>query len=449
MMNSYDIAYALGVGVSAPYWLIKPSARRKVLGAFSSRMGRVPTRDTSRPALMLHAVSLGEINATRALVQMLAGQRPDLQFIISTTTETGFARAQELYGAMPGVTLIRYPLDFSGAVNRVLDALRPSVVVLMELELWPNFLRACKRRGIPVLLINGRMSDHSYSRYSLARPIVSRMLRRLTVVCVQEQEYADRFIELGAPPEIVAVTGTMKFDTAQVVDRVDGDEALATAVGLWPGAEPIWVCGSTGPGEEQIILSVYRRLLGRFSRLRLVIVPRKPERFDEVAQLIEAHKFRIVRRSRPGQLPTGGVIPPVVLGDTMGELRKFYSLASIVFVGRSLVDLGPRQRGSDMIEPAALARPILCGPWTQNFAEPVKKLLAHEAMLQVPDGEALFEGMSVLLSTPLEAAAMARRAREVVIREQGATARHAKLILSALARVHPTNPKPAAAAVGS
>jgi len=413
---------------------MKGSARRKVFGAFSSRLGVTSTRDLSLPALMIHAVSLGEINATRSLVQMLKSAKPDLQFIISTTTETGFARAQELYGLVPDMTIVRYPLDFSPAVNRLLDSLRPTAVALMELELWPNFLKACEQRGVPVVLVNGRLSDHSFDRYQLVRPLVARMLKRLAAICVQEQVYADRVLYLGALPERVAVTGTMKFDTAQVVDRIEGDEALATAVGLWPGAEPIWVCGSTGPGEETILLDVYRALLERFSRLRLVIVPRKPERFDAVAKLIESHKFRVIRRSNPGYVPPNSPIPAVILGDTMGELRKFYSLASIVFVGRSIVDLGPRQRGSDMIEPAALARPIVVGQWTHNFAEPVKKLLAAEAMLVAPDGEALFDAMTVLLSTPLEAASMARRAREVVVREQGATLKHARLILRALER---------------
>lgn len=179
MINAYDIAYGLGVGVSAPFWLAKPAARRKVFKAFRQRMGLVPARDAARAAVMIHAVSLGEMNATRALVQALSAARPELQFIVSTTTDTGYAAGQKAYGANPDVILIRYPLDFSPAVNRVLDALWPSAVVLMELEVWPNFLRSCVKRNIPVVLVNGRLTASSYRNYRLGRPLVASMFRSL------------------------------------------------------------------------------------------------------------------------------------------------------------------------------------------------------------------------------------------------------------------------------
>src|SRR3954454_12949360 len=183
MVNHYDIAYGLGVGVSAPYWLIKPSARKKVLTAFRQRMGRLdsaagePPRDMARPAVMIHAVSLGEINATQSLVSMLKQANPVPHIIISTTTETGYARASQLYGGMASLTVIRYPLDFSAAVTRVLDGLRPDVVVLMELEVWPNFLKACERRDIPVVLVNGLLTTASHRRYRMIRPVAAGMFR--------------------------------------------------------------------------------------------------------------------------------------------------------------------------------------------------------------------------------------------------------------------------------
>jgi 3-deoxy-D-manno-octulosonic-acid transferase len=432
MLNAYDIAYGLGVGFSSPFWLAKPSARRKVLGAFRERMGHVSPRDQSHPAILLHAVSLGEVNATTALVRLLREKRPDLNYIISTTTQTGWDRARQLYGNDSDVTLIRYPLDFSHAVERVLDALHPALVVLMELEVWPNFLSKCRQRGIPVVLANGRLTTRSFARYKLIRPIAAAMFRRLDRLCVQDETYAQRFIELGAPPHHVEITGTMKFDSALVADRIEGDEMLAQAIGLRPSPDPVWVCGSTGPGEEEVILRQYRELLKRFSRLRLVIVPRKPERFDEVAQIIESFRFRVFRRSRREKLPADPPIPPVILGDTMGELRTFYSLATIVFVGRSLIDLGSRQHGSDMIEPAALAKPIIVGPFTANFDGPVRKFRAAEALMEADDGPSLGESIRVLLHTPAEATAMGRRAQAVVRREQGATERHVVAIIALL-----------------
>jgi 3-deoxy-D-manno-octulosonic-acid transferase len=432
VINFYDIVYGAIVAIGSPYWLIKPSARAKVLRALRGRMGNVPRRDPGRPAVMIHAVSLGEMNATRALVAMLQQARPDLHIIISTTTDTGFARGQQLYGWSPDVSIIRYPLDFSKAVERVLARLRPQLVVLMELEVWPNFLLHCERRRIPVILVNGRLTESSFRRYALYPRAVAPTFARLARACVQDETYAKRFVEVGVSPARVQVTGTMKFDTAQVADRIPGDEQLAAALGLKPEIETIWVCGSSGPGEEEIVLRVYRQLVTRFSRLRLVIVPRKPERFDEVAGIIESFKFRALRRSRNEEPPIDPPVPPVILGDTMGELRKFYSLADVVFVGRTLVDLGPRQHGSDMIEPAALAKPVVVGPYTGNFAEVMRKLREADAVMEASNEDAFAQAVSVLLSTPDEAKAMGRRAQDVVKREQGATARHAQIILGLL-----------------
>jgi 3-deoxy-D-manno-octulosonic-acid transferase len=441
MINAYDIAYGLGLGLAAPFWLLKSSARRKVFKALGQRMGRVESRaDASCPAVMIHAVSLGEMNATRALVAKLRDARPGLQFIISTTTETGFNRGAELYGSAADCRLIRYPLDFTPAVARVLDGLKPSLVVLMELEVWPNFLHQCQKRGIPVLLVNGRLTESSYRNYRIARPLAGAMFRRLALVCAQDQAYADRFVALGAAPDRIRVTGTMKFDNAQVADRIDGAEQIAEAVALRPGNEQIWVCGSTGPGEEQIVLDVYRALLPGHPTLRLVIVPRHPERFDEVAQLIERAAFPLTRRSTAplGSPPVAphSSVPPVVLGDTMGELRKFYSLADIVLVGRTLVDLGPRQHGSDMIEPAGLAKPVVVGPFTGNFTEVMNAFRAADAIEEAGESRQLAGVVQRLLTDAAFAAAMGRRAQDVVRREQGATRRHVDLILEHLPGRH-------------
>ena len=256
MINRYDIVYSLGLSLAAPYWLIKPSARRKVFRALRERMGHVAARNPSRPAIMIHAVSVGEVNATPALVQMLRRAREGMNFIISTTSETGWERSKQLYGDNANVTLIRYPLDFSRGITRVLDRLKPALVVLMELEIWPNFLRHCRHHGIPVVLANGRLSEQSFRNYKLIRPVVASMFRRIAELCVQDDRYAAKFIKLGAPPERVHVTGNMKFDTAEVARRITGDTEVAEAVALFPGQQPIWVCGSTGPGEEEIILRV-------------------------------------------------------------------------------------------------------------------------------------------------------------------------------------------------
>ena len=426
MINCYDIAYGAGVALAAPYWLIKPTARRKVMGAFAQRMGDVKQREGSRPGVMIHAVSLGEMNATRGLVQRLKELRPDVDVVISATTETGYARGVELYGEG---NVIRYPLDFTGAVNRVLERIRPSVVVLMELEAWPNFVLQASRRGVPVVVVNGRITTTSYSRYRLGRLVIGRMFSRLSAVWAQDKEHAERFIGLGARPERVSVTGTMKFDTANVGERVDGAEELKDAVGL-DGAGPVWVCGSTGPGEEMLVLGVYRRLLDANPSLRLCIIPRHPQRFGEVATLIGGNGFPLVRRSQ--SVLGNKSARAVILGDTMGELRKFYALADVVFVGRSLVDLGSRQHGSDMIEPAALGKPVIVGPYTGNFADAMSRFRAAVAMVEVKNEAGLEGAVSEMLTSEAAAREMGERARRVVIQEKGATERHVQMILKYL-----------------
>jgi 3-deoxy-D-manno-octulosonic-acid transferase len=428
MWNLYDIAYGVAFGLSSPYWLIKAKARQKVSKALRQRMGRMPTREGQSPAVLIHAVSLGEINATPALVKLLRQARPDLEIVISVTTDTGYDRGKQLYGSTPNTTVIRFPLDLTTAIVRMLQAIRPSLAVLMELELWPNFLRQCAKSAIPVVLINGRMTAPTFKRYGVVKPITATMLRRLSAVCAQDETYADRFRQLGAPADRVQVTGTMKFDTAQVSDRVDGDDQLASDLAL-NKSDPLWVCGSTGPGEEHIVLDAYRTLLATCPTLRLAIIPRHPQRFNEVAALIAQRGYPLLRRSAR---TTSTSQRPIVLGDTMGELRKFYSLANVVFVGRSLVDLGPRQHGSDMIEPAALAKPIVTGPWTHNFAEAMRKLLDAQAIVEVADDGTLAKVIDGWLKDPAAALAAGRRAQEVVRANQGATARHAEIILRML-----------------
>lgn len=439
-MGFFDLAYAAGLGISAPYWLLKPSARRKVFGALRERMGHEQGRQTSHPAVMIHAVSVGELNATSALVRMLAENRPDLRFVISTTTKTGWERSKELYGQDEKVSLIRYPLDFSWAVKRVLDAQRPSAVILMELEVWPNFTSACAAQEIPIILANGRLTAKSYRNYRLGAPITRHMFSRLSLVCAQEQIYADRFIHAGVPQDRVRVTGTMKFDTAQIATRIAAASEIAASVGLKPGSEKILVCGSTGPEEEKLILDAYAELLRTNAGLRLVLVPRKPERFDEVAELIAARGYTVIRRSKARNNPartsaSESNSSAIILGDTMGELRAFYSLADVVFVGRTLVDLGASQHGSDMIEPAALGKPVIVGPYTGNFTEVMNRFREAGAMIEIradaqtTPAKALQEAIGSLLTSPARRNELGQKAQDIVRANQGATARNVEAIL--------------------
>jgi 3-deoxy-D-manno-octulosonic-acid transferase len=440
-INFYDIVYGIAATATAPIWLLHPRARRKVFAALDQRMGRDTFERGSGAAVFIHAVSLGEINATRTLVTELRRRRPGLRFVISATTEAGFDRGMSLYGSEPDVAVIRYPLDLSAAVQRTLAAARPDVVVLMELEVWPNFVSHCARQRIPVLLVNGRLTETSLGRYRWVRPLVAPTFRRLWRLCVQDEVYRDRFISLGCDPARVEVTGTMKFDSAALGAAADAGALAKIKAEMGLSTGPVWVCGSTGPGEEALLLDVYRRLLGDVQALRLVLVPRKPERFEEVAGLVQATGSVALRRShvKSGKVTAEAAAavgprenPPVVLIDTLGELRDFYALASVVFVGRSLVDLGPRQHGSDMIEPAALGKPIVVGPFTGNFADAMTHFRRAAAVTEVADAPQLYSAMMGLLKNPAAAAAIGAAARQVTQDQRGASARHAEIVLAAM-----------------
>ena len=437
--HPYDIAYRAGLALSWPVWASRHRSRAKVRDALSTRTGRAPVRRGNEPAVLVHAVSVGELNAARGLIEQLKIQRPGVHVIVTTTTTAGHELATKLFADQAGTTVVRFPLDFTTSVNRLLDAVRPTAVVLMELEVWPNFLRLCAARQIPVMVANGRVTASSFRKYRLLGALGRTMFRRLAWCVVQDEVYATRFGQMGVPTDRIAIAGTMKFDTATVGARVPGDEPLARETGLplpaelEPNRPRVWVAGSTGPGEEAIVLDAFARLRAKLPTLRLAIIPRKPERFDEVAELIRSRGFHCLRRSGKAALTDRKQIGrAVVLGDTMGELRKFYALADFVFCGRSLVDLGPKQHGSDMIEPCALAKPTIVGPFTGNFEEPMRAFRSADAITEVADGEQLCRTLDSWLADLTAANAMGERAQQVVVAGKGAVERHLRLLLPLL-----------------
>ena len=357
-----DAVYLLAVLATSPLWLYRMVRHGRYRSGWREKLGAAPVRYGLQPVIWVHCVSLGEANAARTLVDELHSQLPDYRVVVSSTTDTGMAAAMKLFA--PDHLVFRWPLDLSFCVSRALRRMRPDLVVLMEGEFWPNFLAACQWRGIPVVVVNARLgADKGYPRYRALGPLAGKlMFSQLAAVGVQDEVYAERFTALGVPRDRLHLTGMMKFDTAEVADGVAGAAELATSVGIAPGHKLV-VAGGTGPGEERMILNFWRDISSRHAEARLAIVPRKPERFEEVAGLIRSAGFDVVRRS--GRLAGAGELKAdaVILGDTMGELRKFYSVACCVFVGRSLAPMG----GSDMIESAALGRATAFGPHTFNF----------------------------------------------------------------------------------
>ncbi|MFQ5807301.1 MAG: 3-deoxy-D-manno-octulosonic acid transferase [Phycisphaerae bacterium] len=421
-----DLLYGLLVCLGWPFLLYRRLRRGPGSLSLRERFGKVPSRPVSAHCVWLHGVSLGEINATRTIVAQLRLHSPETVVVISSTTQTGLERARALY---PKHTVFRFPLDFSFIIRRVLRRIRPSAIVLMELEVWPNLIEVASAYDIPVMIANGRVTEDT-TMWWFNRPFVGalarRMFRKVRWVGAQDETYAQRFVQLGVPAARVEVSGSVKYDAADIADRIEGQDRLAEEMAIDLG-RPLWVCGSTGPGEEALVLDAYESVLREVPDLQLAIIPRKPERFDEVANLVVERGYACLRRSgRAPLVPSDVPEPrPVFLGDTMGELRKFYALATVVFVGRSLVPLG----GSDVMEAAGLAKPVLVGPHTENFAQAVELLLAGGGGQRVESSDALAAAVTAALRDSARRGQMGRAARETILARRGATARTVARIL--------------------
>jgi 3-deoxy-D-manno-octulosonic-acid transferase len=442
-----DCVYLLAALAITPTVVYRMVRYGRYRTGWANRFGRIARKDPAlKKCIWLHAVSVGEVNAAQTLVKELKNRFSDFEIVISTTTDTGFARATAVFGANHKV--FYFPLDLSFTMRRAFHGIQPTICLLMELEVWPNFVLIADKLHTPVVVVNGRITDRSFSKYKKIKPLAKEIFRRLALVLAQTDEYAQRLIEIGCPPRKVFVTGSLKYDTAQITKKVDGTDELAeqlfgkSSIINHQLSFPLWVAGATGPGEEQIILDVYKQLTQQeqFSSLRLAIVPRKPERFDEVADLIKREGFELIRYSEikkkaaePRQLWSGNPqstentekkiinhqssVNTVILGDTMGDLRKFYSLATIIFAGRSLVPMG----GSDIIEAAALGKCTIFGPSVFNFQQTADDLLAAQGGIMVKDKQELLEMIQKCLSDSDFTEKIARNGQNVIRKNQGAT----------------------------
>ncbi|MCP4611382.1 MAG: 3-deoxy-D-manno-octulosonic acid transferase [Planctomycetes bacterium] len=412
-----DLLYLLAAIAYSPVIIYRAIRYKRYRAGWNQRFGRISRRSPNKKCIWLHAVSVGEVNAAKTIIKQLENKFGDSEIVISTTTDTGFARATNLFSENHQV--FYFPFDFSWIMRRAFGNIRPSVCLLMELEIWPNFVQFAKQLNIPVIVVNGRMSDKSFPRYQKIKPLVKKMFGKISLTLAQTEQYAQRFKELGCPDDKVIVTSSLKYDTAQITDKVEGSDAIAAQLNI--GGERLWIIGASGNDEEKILLDVYQKIKqdDRFADLRLVIVPRKPERFDEVAQLIECRGLPLIRYSR---IKNNTAPPPtnnqaIILGDTMGDLRKFYSLATIIFVGRSLVPMG----GSDMVEAAALGKCTVFGPHAFNFKQTVDALLADSGAIMVKDQEELLQTMQKCLTDSDFAQSIAHNGQEVIRKNQGAT----------------------------
>lgn len=408
------------------------------------------------PRLWLHAVSVGEVLQLEPVLKVLRERRPDVEVVVTTTTATGRDVAR---GKFPDDTVCYFPLDFSWAVRRALDCIQPSAVILVELELWPNFILEADRRGVPLMLINGRLSEHSFRGYRRIRPLVKHLLERFRAIAVQNETYRRRFLDLGAPEERLHVTGSIKFDRVAVGRADPRTRELRTAFDIADG-ERVFIAGSTQHPEEEYALETWLELRDDFPDLRLILVPRHKERFEEVAALIRNRGLPLLRRtesrvrgdaeterrrdgekdwSRTSSLPlsvTPSLHPaetcaaslPVLLLDTLGELSACWGLADVAFVGGSFGNRG----GQNMIEPAAYGAAVLFGPNTRNFRDVVESLLSHEAARVVSTPGDLSAAVRHCLRHPGQAQARGRRAQQLVLSQRGATDRTVEHLMQLL-----------------
>jgi 3-deoxy-D-manno-octulosonic-acid transferase len=418
-----DMIYGAAGLISSPVWGYRLWRTGKWRTDWAGRLGRCDVKPApGRRTLLIHAVSVGEVNAAKPLIDRLHARCGDrIRLVVSTTTDTGTQRARELFGCRHDV--VRYPLDFTAAVRRFLSAVRPDAVVLMELEVWPTFVSECAARGVPVMVANGRLSERSYSRYRWILPLIRRSFASLAAAGVQDEAYARRFIGLGAAAERVTVAGNMKWDanlTAGADEALrQGAARMATAMGI-DRDSPLIVCGSTGPGEEKLMAEALAGLSRGGYAAQLMMVPRKPERFDEAAAAMGP---QVVRRSGCPDGTERRTGSTRFLLDTIGELRQAYWLADVAVVGRSFCPLF----GSNMLEPIVLGKPTVVGPNTADFREMMEKLLAGGGIEQVDDAAGLTAAVGRLLD-PVEGRALAERGMAVVRRQQGAVERHAAMI---------------------
>lgn len=382
---------------------------------WSERIGIFQGQGPKPGGIWIHAVSVGEIVAALPLINAILQQYPQLSLTVTTTTPTGSQRLLQSVGGK--VFHIYAPYDLPWAMSRFIKLVQPRLAVIMETELWPNLLYVCNNAKIPVINANGRLSAHSLRGYLRIKPIIESMLKQITCVAAQSQLDADRFIQLGLPINNLQVCGNLKYDV-QIPD-VQKDLGIELKRNL-PGRK-ILVAASTHPGEEEQVLTAFKNILTKVPECLLILVPRHPDRFEEVAKTLEREGFAYVRRSQDTECTDK---TQVLLGDTMGELNIFYSSADLAFVGGSLVPFG----GHNLLEPAAAGVATITGSDTSNFREITQKLLAADALCVIRNSTELSTRVLDLLSDPVLMAGMSKRGLAVVQQNQGATQKVIQII---------------------
>ncbi len=420
-MFLYRLLSLVALAAYAPYAVLRSVTGRRRIGSLRGRLGLVPYPDLDG-GVWVHAVSVGEVAVARNLLSALSRKAPGVRLGLSVTTAAGLESARRTAGM--GVAVFSFPLDLARPVARALSSVRPGLILLTETEIWPLLLDRARARGVPVALVNGRVSERSFQRYRIVRRWFERVLENIALFSMQTEEDAARIAELGAPKDRIRVAGNIKYDLSPAPAFADAVRLRTAAAG-----RPILVAGSTGDGEEEIVLEAWRSL--DIPRPLLALAPRRPERFEAVGRLIEGRGLSLVRRSQPDWetgRPGDGGNPDVYLLDTIGELASLYREAFLAFLGGSLVPTG----GHNPIEAWAQGVAVLVGPHTENFREATESGQRLGILQPVADGGDLARAFAGALKTPVETTARGARARRFVAESRGAADATAESVLKLL-----------------
>ena len=410
----YSFLTAVVFVVASPYFLYQALRHNKYVGSIPQRLGYLPVSFNldGDESIWVHAVSVGEVLSARPLISELRARYPKLRLFLSTTTLTGQELARRSVSDVDAV--FYFPFDWTITARRTLNVVRPRLFVMTETEIWPNLLRECKKRGVKTLTVNGRISYRSFPRYRLIRPFMKRVLADIDRFCVQGEDTSRRLIELGADPARITVTGSLKFDSLEASPVPGRGRERVLRFFRVPRSRPVIIAGSTLKGEEEPVIRAFNRVRAAGVNALLIIAARHPERFDEVERLCRHEGLAVVRRT---ELPIDAEprADAVVL-DTIGELAPLYQIATVVFVGGSLVPAG----GHNILEPALYGKPVVFGPFMENFGEIADTFLSNGAAIQVRTPGELEETMLSLIGDPVRRARVGAAARALVESNRGA-----------------------------
>ncbi|MBR0192841.1 MAG: 3-deoxy-D-manno-octulosonic acid transferase [Thermoguttaceae bacterium] len=411
----FNFCYFLLLLVFSPVLIYSALFKGKYREGFGEKFfGKAPVleKKTSRRRVWIHAVSVGEVNLAASILKEFEKRHPDFEFVVSTTSRTGMELARKKF---VGKSVFYAPLDFSWAVRRAMKRVQPDFLVLVELEIWPNLLLTAEKLGVPVVVMNGRLGEKSFRNYSRIRPVMRRVMRTLTLVTAQDEASAERFRALGVAPERVFNVGSIKYDGAQSDRQNEKTQRFSRLWNITPD-DRIFLAGSTQDPEEEMAVEVFRRLAPTHPELRLILVPRHPERFAEVGKMLEKTEFPTQLRTELSENPEENGRAPILLVNTIGELGGWWGTSFVGFVGGSMGSRG----GQNMLEPAAFGTCVSFGPNTWNFRDIVKNLLTHDAAVVVRDVDEMTEFVRRTLEDADFARTLGQNAARLVASQQGA-----------------------------